>query len=250
MDRHGLDALIACTPNNVCYLSDFQSDFLFDVPWVACAILPRDSAIAPCLIVNEIEIALLVEEPTWMPEVHTYYFELYDGILPVHTLGDPSTYHEDDARIAQMVQTLSTRGTRSVMGAISEVLAQSGLSKARLGFDDTRMAAMLGGLVDPSHVVDASNALLEIRMIKTVDEIAIMREGARRNERAFHRAVDAIKEGATWQAVYTEYEIGVVQEQARPLEPTTERAGRVRVAAGPNGTTRSRWATWCASTAC
>jgi hypothetical protein len=44
MDREGLDALVAVTANNVYYLSDFETDFLYDVPWVACAILPRD----PC----------------------------------------------------------------------------------------------------------------------------------------------------------------------------------------------------------
>ena len=40
MDRENLDALVAVTSNNVYYLSGFESDFLYDVPWVACAILP------------------------------------------------------------------------------------------------------------------------------------------------------------------------------------------------------------------
>ena len=54
MERDGLDALIAVTPNNVLYLSDFDTDFLYDVPWVACAILPRDPDIPPCLVATEI----------------------------------------------------------------------------------------------------------------------------------------------------------------------------------------------------
>ena len=53
MDREGLDALIAVTPNNVVYLSDYDTDFVYDVPWLACAILPRSSDIAPCLITTE-----------------------------------------------------------------------------------------------------------------------------------------------------------------------------------------------------
>ena len=61
MEREGLDALIAVTPNNVLYLSDFDTDFLYDVPWVACAILPHDPDIPPCLVATEIEAAVLVQ---------------------------------------------------------------------------------------------------------------------------------------------------------------------------------------------
>ena len=63
MEREGLDALVAVTPNNVLYLSDFDTDFLYDVPWVACAILPRDPDIPPCLVATEIEAAVLVQRP-------------------------------------------------------------------------------------------------------------------------------------------------------------------------------------------
>ena len=74
MDREGLDALVAVSSNNVLYLSDFDSDFLYDVPWVACAILPRDPNKEACLIVTEIEAAVLIQQPTWMPKGKTLLF--------------------------------------------------------------------------------------------------------------------------------------------------------------------------------
>ena len=76
MDREGLDALVAVSSNNVLYLSGFDSDFLYDVPWVACAILPRDPNKEACLIVTEIEAAVLIQQPTWMPKVSFIILEL------------------------------------------------------------------------------------------------------------------------------------------------------------------------------
>jgi len=225
MDRDGLDALIAVLPNNVYYLSDFETDFLYDVPWVACAILPRSPDIAPCLIVTEIEIAVLVQRPSWMPDVRTYYFEIYDGILRVHTFNEDEPLTGEDAQIAAKVKELEKNCTISVMGAVIPALREKGLDKSKLGFDDVRFATALGEAVENSQVVDVSNTLLEIRMVKTEDEIGILREAAKKNQKAVETAIAAIHEGATWQEVGTAYEVSIVQQGARPFA-TFNGAGR------------------------
>jgi hypothetical protein len=38
MRRDGLDALVLVEPKNVYYFSDYQSDWLFDFPWVSCVV--------------------------------------------------------------------------------------------------------------------------------------------------------------------------------------------------------------------
>lgn len=213
MDREGLDALVAVTSNNVFYLSDYQSDFLYDVPWVACAILPRSRDIAPCLCVTEIEAAVLLEEPSWMPDVRFYYFGLFGGILPVHTFAEEGL-SEDDKAIQEMVRGLQARPYVGVTQAVSAAIKDMGLSGARIGFDDTRFAP---AIADAFHgeVHDATNLLLEIRMVKTPDEIAILREAAHRNERAMRHAFGAITPGTTWEAINRAYEVAVAQEGGR-----------------------------------
>ena len=49
MDKRGLDALVAVTPGNVYYLSDYGTEHSFHfAPWgLSCAILPRDETIQP-----------------------------------------------------------------------------------------------------------------------------------------------------------------------------------------------------------
>ncbi len=231
MERENLDALIAVTPNNVVYLSDYDTDFLYDVPWLACAILPRSPDIAPCLVTTEIEAAVLYERPTWMPDVRLYYFGIYGGVLKVHTFAEDAQLTEDEAAIRHMVQGLEAKPYVGLMDAVAKALKEKGLTNARLGLDDTRFAGALGDTLDNADVVDATNLLIEIRMVKSADEIAILRTAAKKNEQAMRKAFAAIHEGATWQEVYTAYEVGVAEQGARVLA-TFNGAGRKSAGAG------------------
>ncbi len=234
MDRDNLEALVAVTGNNVYYLSGYESDFLYDVPWVACAILPRDHNIAPCLIVTEIEAAVLAERPSWMPDVRMYYFGVYGGVLKVHTFNpDAPLTDTSDLAIARTVKELEARPYVGVMQAVAAALVQKGLTHGRIGLDDTRFGAGLGVTLERAAVVDVTNVLLEIRMVKTSDEIVILRESARKNEAAMRSAVSAIRSGAMWADVYRAYEVSVAQQGARVFAtfngagPRSAGAGRV-----------------------
>ena len=137
MDRENLDALVAVSSNNVYYLSDFESDFLYDVPWVACAILPRDPALDACLIVTEIEAAVLIQRPTWMQNVKLYYFGTYGGILKVHTFADELTDPED-VQLYNMVKNMGVNPQVGVTDAAISALKELGLNKGKkIGIDDT-----------------------------------------------------------------------------------------------------------------
>jgi len=82
--------------------------------------------------------------------------------------------------------------------------------------------------------MDAGNLFMQIRMVKSPDEIVVMKEAARRNQKAISGAIEAVHVGATWQEVYTAYEVGVVQQGARPFA-TFNGAGPKSAGAGrPN----------------
>lgn len=217
MDREGLDALIAVDSNNVVYLSDYQSDFLFDPPWLACAILPRSPDIEPCLVITEIDVCVLVEEPTWMPDVRPYYFELFGKRFPIQTFNKDEPLSGEDLEIRGWVDKLERNPVNGVIPAVIGALKDKGLDKMRLGFDDIRFAGALGDAIASGTAVDAGNLFMQIRMVKTPDEIAILREAATRNQNAILGAIETVREGATWEDVYTAYEVGVVQQGARPF---------------------------------
>ena len=217
MDRERLDALIAVDSNNVVYLSDYQSDFLYDPPWLACAILPRSPDIEPCLVVTEIEVGVLVEEPSWMPDVRPYYFELFDNRFAIHTFNSDEPLTDEDLEIRGWVEKMENSPIIGMIPGVIGALKDKGLDKMRLGFDDIRFAGALGDAIVGGTAVDASNLFMQIRMVKTPSEIAILRQAAQRNQKAILGAIDTGKEGATWEEVYTAYEVGVVQQGARPF---------------------------------
>ena len=193
MDRENLDALVAVSSNNVYYLSDFESDFLYDVPWVACAILPRDPALDACLIVTEIEAAVLIQRPTWMQNVKLYYFGTYGGILKVHTFADELTDPED-VQLYNMIKNMGVNPQVGVTDAAISALKELGLNKGKkIGIDDTRFIGALNGVIDSENVMDATNLFIEIRMVKTPLEITILRQAAIKNQKCILRAIDAIK---------------------------------------------------------
>ena len=184
MDREGLDALIAVTPNNVVYLSDYETDFLYDVPWLACAILPRSPDIPPCLITTEIEAVILHEKPTWMPDVRLYYFGIYGGVLKVHTFANTEDWTEEEIAIRNMVKKAEVQNYTGVFETASKAIIDMGLQNSRLGFDDVRFADTLGDTINGAKISDATNLLFEIRMIKTPDEIDILRTAAKKNQKS------------------------------------------------------------------
>ena len=231
MDREGLDALIAVTPNNVVYLSDYDTDFVYDVPWLACAILPRSSDIAPCLITTEIEAVVLHERPTWMPDVRLYYFGIYGGVLKVHTFAEDVEFTEEEQAMRRMVDDVEKNNYVGVFETTVKALQDMGLTGARLGFDDTRYANVLGDAIEDASVADATNLLFEIRMVKTPDEIEILRTSAQKNETAMKKAFSAIRDGGTWGDVVTAYEVGVAEQGGRVLAAFNG-AGRKSAGAG------------------
>jgi Xaa-Pro dipeptidase len=217
MDREGLDALIAVDSNNVVYLSDYQSDFLYDPPWLACAILPRSPDIEPCLVLTEIDVCVLVQEPSWMPDIRPYYFELFDNRFPIQTFSKDDELSEEDLKIRAWVEKMERHPVLGMIPAVIGALKDKGLDKMRLGFDDIRMAGALGDTLAGGTAVDAGNLFMQIRMVKTPDEVAILKEAAKRNQKSILGAIGAIKEGATWQDLFTAYEVGVVSNDARPF---------------------------------
>lgn len=234
MDREGLDALVAVTDNNVYYLSDYETDLLYDPPYIACAILPRREDIEPCLVITEIDIPVIIQQPTWMPDLRTYYFELFDKAFPTQTFNKDAPLTGEDAIIYKMVKELDNDNTVGLFQAVIPALREKGLTKGKIGFDDTRFAGFLGDVIKDVHVVDAANLFVEIRMVKTPAEQAILREAARRNQKCIEKAIGAVKEGVLWQDVYTTYEMAVAEQQARVFA-VFNGAGRRSAGAGrPN----------------
>jgi Xaa-Pro dipeptidase len=173
MDKNGLDALVATTPENIYYVSGYGNDhsFHFRPQGFGCAIFPRESDVPPTLIVQSWELPVVVEEKTWMPEVRVQYtFDLC--VDP-----DAALYPEEE-RLRDL--WLSGRaGSPNRQRVLGQTLRDLGLADGRLGFDDVRvMLELKENELENADVSDALNIFRQIRVVKTPGELQCLGRSA------------------------------------------------------------------------
>ncbi|NQV78994.1 MAG: aminopeptidase P family protein, partial [Alphaproteobacteria bacterium] len=119
--------------------------------------------------------------------------------------------------------------------ALRQALRDAGLEKGTVGTDDPRPIAWMNALgLDHLKGVEATNIFREIRMVKSPDEITIMREAARINEEGVNAAIAALGVGVTFPEIELAYNIEVARQGGRGVYITTGSGGlpHDRVTAG------------------
>ncbi len=228
MDLHGLDGLVAAFRENVYYLSDYWGPmFLMSRNYTLFALLPRDESKPAALVMPGTGVYHLEHVPTWMPNVATYITRIRPNAIPERDF-EFSTEDVEDDIVEQVVtaeaikdapltpypiregavmtlrdQQLLDRyalhrggaeltSTRALAGAIRA----AGLENGRLGFDDPRVLGWLHDVgLDQLRGVDALNIFKQIRMVKSEEEIELLRVAGRMSETALNEVIDAMEVG-------------------------------------------------------
>ncbi|MDX2145580.1 MAG: M24 family metallopeptidase [Rhodospirillaceae bacterium] len=224
MDKHGLDALVASTPKNVYYLSSHDNAFYHTgIEHMLFAILPRRADAAPSLIMWGPLLYHLDYRPTWMPQVQVYTapaaLERGLALTAEEMRGDPpamkynrnlvrkgAELSERDKFQLALAAEYVDKTSASGLHALKRAIVGAGLAKGRVGFDDPRMIPWmadvgLGGLTG----VDAGNIFREVRMVKSVHEVALLGEVSKRCERALDAAIASLHVGQTIADVEDQY---------------------------------------------
>jgi Xaa-Pro dipeptidase len=200
MERNGLDAFVATTPENVFYLSDYGSTISYNFSrWsMAAAVLPRDPGRPPTLVAREME---LFHVKTWMPELRVQRgFSYY---VPV------------DAQLSPSEQRREARAERhgvtdfpNFQRLIGDTLLDLGLAKARLGFDDCRvMLDLAANELPEADLVEAINLFRQVRVVKTEPEIKLMRQAAQVNQTALESTANLAREGVAMGELIRHYRV-------------------------------------------
>ena len=214
MEERGLGALVAVSDRNVHYLSGLDSDWLFDVPMVAAAILPRDDTLSPTLIVHDVELSSLAERPSWMPVLKVYRADVCGETFAHYSVGD-GPLDERETAVVDLMKRTEAGVSGGLIEAICKTLFELNLGDASIAIDDPRAGSALK-LPLPKLVPHDDPALFRnIRMVKTAEEVEVMREGAKRNHASLAEAMGAIAEGVTWQEIERAYAIGLAKRNCR-----------------------------------
>jgi Xaa-Pro aminopeptidase len=201
MDTAGLDALVASSARNVYYASGFWtriSEWGFQENQAA-VLIPRDPAVPATLVVPEFALAGLLETPTWIPQVRTTEFlnTSYVAHEPEPVRLDP--LQADVERLYQ--QKVSGGLAANIVDGTRDAIEASGLAKARVGFDDLRLAQHVAASAPQLRAVDGHDVWLDCRKVKTPLEIEMLRKAAAINEAGLRDIMPKIKPGVRWNEV-------------------------------------------------
>jgi Xaa-Pro aminopeptidase len=228
MDKYRLDGLVAAVPHNIYYLSSHRGP----MQWMGrtfstYALFPRREDAPAALIVPGAMLYHLDCRPTWMPSIQVYSSPkpLARALEDAAELPSQTTLASSGARAGKAVdanpyvspwatyvsstdirpadRTLMAlyaeyqgKTSASALLALKRAVLEAGLATGRLGFDDPRVLPWLVGEGLPGlQGVDALNIFREIRMVKTPNEIEIMRLAAYKNEQALDFAIEQIRPG-------------------------------------------------------
>lgn len=217
MARDGVDALVCVLPKNVYYLSDYDSDWLFDVPWAACAIVSRHSLDVAMLIVHDVEVTNLATSPSWIPNLRVYRANLCGEIVEHYAIDDDTMLLAEERGAVDLLDATRATATDGVYAAIQSALHDLQLDGKTLAIDDARLREAVAQSCPRARCVDGLSLLNEIRAVKSASEVRLMREAAARNQRALTHAVAAISPGASWADVCRAYEHALVDLDCRPF---------------------------------
>lgn len=211
-----IDAWVCVLPKHVYYVSGYQSDWLYDLPWAACAILPRNPGIPATLIVHDVELTNLAERPTWMPRVRPYFAAVNGRPFPHYVAVDGVALNAIEQQVLDAEILWSESAAGSCTEAVCTALRALGLATGQIGFDDLRFRDACTAELKDLKAFDALPGLIHTRQIKTADELALMREAARRNQHCIESTLAAIHEGGLWSDVRRHYCVEVVRQDCMP----------------------------------
>ena len=189
MDRHGLDALVISEKNNYWYFAGLISYQLDHIQRPQICFLPKGGK--PILLVYGNDKAKAKALP-WIDSVRAYV----DVPFP-------------EAMIA-------------------DTLKEIGLAEAKLGFelgDDQRLGIPANYLLrltealPKAQIKDGTAALTEMRLIKSTQEIDLMRKACAISEKAYNRCLPQLRPGMTRREIADRLYISMIEEGAHPRHP-------------------------------
>lgn len=211
MKEHGLEALIATRPENITYTSDMEMDtpnVLADSLYFV--ILPKEENLDPTLLVPTAWLPLPFDRPNRIKEVRSCGYFNYVFYPETEVTGP-------EQRIQKTIQE-NCYPDLDMVHLVVKTLKDKGLDREKIGLDERGISPEIKFQIiqalPRAEFVDAFGLFRTIRMVKTKDEIEMLRQAATINEGAIKHLIGSLKEGITEIDLYREFERHIIQKGA------------------------------------
>jgi Xaa-Pro aminopeptidase len=182
MDQAGVSAIVTATPLNTFYVSGWSTYAAWGFGDMALAVLPRDHGLEPAVITPEADTAQPQQrDGTWMKIVRPYRRK--PGIGPA-------------GRQAKLEGLEPIPADHS--DAVGDYLKELGLIDAKVAFEDRGLGLDVKAYSNSKlEVAPGRDLLRDIRMVKTPEEVRLLRAATRKTEIGLLAAAEAVAGGAT-----------------------------------------------------
>lgn len=186
-DKYNLDVLIASLPENIFYISGFQS--------ISHQILNRVSAFALYNSKNDQISAAL-------PCADVATFIEQNENLDIVCFGDfYFAFQDDKSHSAQLIKQITDNRFESADQGLIEAVKRTGVTKGRIGVDESRVTPQIWMKLIKAYpqieFVPAESIFGEIRMIKHQNEISFLERATEIAEQALNNALGKLEMGMT-----------------------------------------------------
>lgn len=224
MEQFELDILIATYPENVCYLSNYQSHKpylwrFFDT--YSYAIFPRRDDIAPALIIPVKDVTWEARFPSWFKEVYTFG-------NPSYILSSGEILGKEENKFKKILDD-KNKNAKSAGECIVKVLKKMGIKNARIGLDEKNIQGAIREKIITDlpniNLIDAFELFRLIRMVKTPEEIERLKIVGLKNERAITSVLNKVSKNISEDEI-TQYYLENIAKEGAIFDFWNSSAGR------------------------
>jgi Xaa-Pro aminopeptidase len=196
MTARGLDGIVVSSPLNVFYLSGFNGiAHKADEPRPYALALSRHAPDHPILVLADYYLGTFAAQPSWVRDRRPFRAVM----MPLDRApqrADIERFIPQQAREMDWVANARSRYSFDMSSALRGALADLGLERGTVGFDDLALGHKLR--LEHATVADAYDALMFARAVKTPTEIELLRRATALNRAAIERTTQSWEKGMRW----------------------------------------------------
>jgi Xaa-Pro aminopeptidase len=219
MEARDIDGLVSYYVPNVLYLSSFYAaggHAHLEANGLAAFVFSRHHPDHPILVVQDTELAFFRHQPSWVSDIRPFSSLVRQLDMP----DDPDfidNFLPQEALNTDWARRMRENLTPSLVLGVRKAVGDLGLSHARVAFDNPRLARQLR--LDDVEEVDGYGLMKHVRLVKTPQELEILKTAADINQRALQATVDSWTRGMTWRDLAREYARNVTARSGLCRDP-------------------------------
>ena len=198
-----VDGVVLSTEKNIFYLTGFNPiAHKSDEPRPYAAVLSRHDPEHPILLVADYYLGHFLEQPIWVEDVRPVRAVMLPRDLPPKE-DDLDRFLPVAGKSVSWMMQARGKYAQSIPSGCQDALKELGLVSGRVAFDDLRLGQRTG--LQTMEVADGYDMMMQVRRIKTDEEISLLKTSTMLNQEAISQSVSSWQPGMTWRQLGMEY---------------------------------------------